>query len=421
MSITKKKWRKRCLLAAVCCLGVSLGSPSGSVDLSSGVLAVTEFTSPAAAGSSSPFLSASPEGKDVLSWLEPAGSNVRALRFASLAGHSWSAPRTVSTSAFFNPHPAVLPSVRFLPNGSLVSYWTHRGELGPESEEVYSARSSDGGIHWSRPVTLHRDSSRTEHSLVSMANAGSEVSIVWLDDRDGSHSGKTALMQRSWKADGSLGPETLLDDDVCGCCPTASANTAQGVLVAYRKHTADNIRDIYYLRHLSSGWSKPHVLHADNWHINGCPTNAADVAADGKDNAAIAWFTAADGEPHVKIAFSTDSGGSFSEPLIVDQGRPVGHVSVALLMDGSALVSWIDRSPPSAQLLVRRIDPKAHERGPVTVVAVGSARDLGYPRIVSVGAGAILAWTERDVVSNVHTAVVSIQQPSMAGYEKRKE
>jgi hypothetical protein len=372
----------------------------------SGGLTVAEITNPAATGSRSPFLSATGNGSIVLSWLEPSGNGQLALRFARRSGNTWSSPKTIAASPFFNRHPAVLPSVRLLPNGSYVSYWTHRAERAPSSEEVYSSLSSDGGDTWSKAVILHRDSSLSEHSLVSMAEFGNEVSIVWLDERNGEKSGKTALMQRSWKPDGTLGPEIMLDDDVCSCCPTTSAPIAGGILIAYRNHTQDNIRDIYLVRQSKSGWSKPYPLHADNWHINGCPTNAADLATDGGQRAAILWYTGAGDQPHVKIAFSSDAGATFAEPIVVDQGHPAGHASVALLPDGSAIASWLERTTSSADLVVRRINAKG-QLGPVTVVATGSTSELGYPRIVDAGTGAIVAWAGRGSGHGVHTAFIA--------------
>ena len=367
---------------------------------------LVEFKNPAGPGSGRPFLSAAPNGSTVLSWLEPVNERDLALRFSIRKGDEWSEPRTVATSHFFNHHAAVLPAVRVLANGSLVSYWTHRGEFGPESEEVYSAISSDGGLHWSKPVILHQDSSRTEHSLVSMTSIGNEASIVWLEERRSATNGSTALMQRSWRSNGTLGPEITLDGDVCDCCPTASGVTAKGIIVAYRDHTPDNIRDISIVRREKNRWTKPRLLHSDNWHINGCPANAADLATNGDQKVVVAWFTAPNDKPHVNMAFSDDAGDTFSEPIAIDNGQPGGRASVALLPDGSAVVSWLERSPAKVQLLVRYVAANRHI-GSVTTVVFGDPSALGYPRITSAGDQAILAWTERGTSSSIHTAFVS--------------
>jgi len=65
---------------------------------------------------------------------------------------------------------------------------------------------------------------------------------------------------------------------------------------------------------------------------------------------AVAWFTSAADTPRVKVAFSQDAGGTFSQPIQVDDGETIGRVDVLLLPDGSALVCWL-----SGMLRVERL------------------------------------------------------------------
>ena len=44
-------------------------------------------------------------------------------------------------------------------------------------------------------------------------------------------------------------------------------------------------------------------MHADGWHMEGCPVNGPSIAADG-DDVVLGWFTAANDEPRVQLARS---------------------------------------------------------------------------------------------------------------------
>ncbi len=72
----------------------------------------------------------------------------------------------------------------------------------------------------------------------------------------------------------------------------------------------------------------------------------------------MAWFTAAKEVPRVKVAFSDDAGATFGSPIQVDEGSPVGRVDVLIMSDGSALVSWLERTSKGGSIKVRRIRPE---------------------------------------------------------------
>ncbi len=220
-----------------------------------------------------------------------------------------------------------------LGDGSLVAYWTENRRSRAsdpakktwDAEDIYFSSSRNGGKTWTTPAVLHRDLSDCEHSFLSVAPlADDQIAAVWLDGRDKTY----ALRHSITKAAGKPGEETALDTDVCSCCPTAMARTGEGLIVAYRDHTGET-RDISYVRFAQGRWNEPQPLRHDGWKINGCPVNGVDLDANGRSVVA-AWFTAANDQPQVKVAFSNDAGASFSAPVRVDEGRPIGRAAVAL-------------------------------------------------------------------------------------------
>jgi hypothetical protein len=189
---------------------------------------------------------------------------------------------------------------------------------------------------------------------------GDSVRAAWLDGRhmtagDSGHGKGAMSMQSVSVARAALGIEQPLDLRTCDCCQVASTVAASGPVVAYRGHTAENIRDISTTRTVAWSWSQPRVVHADHWHIEACPVNGPALAARG-DTVAIAWFTGAQDTARVRVAFSVDGGQRFGAPVRVDGGAPAGRVGISLDENGDALVSWLERVPPEdAEVRVRRV------------------------------------------------------------------
>ncbi|MGI9076070.1 MAG: sialidase family protein [Gemmatimonadaceae bacterium] len=358
---------------------------------------IDSIGSPAAPGSAEPNLAVAPDGKVYMSWLEPAGSG-HALRLAIFDGTGWSPARTIRAGNDFFVNWADFPSIEVLDRGRLAAHWLQRNGPGKYAYGVRISQSADGGTTWSTPVTPHRDSSQTEHGFVAMWPENGNLGAVWLDGRKFNKEGHNAsnemmLVSTTLDASSKLGAEVLLDERTCDCCQNSVALTAEGPIVAYRNRSADEIRDIHVTRRVAGKWSTGVPVHTDNWKIAACPVNGPSVSASGR-RVALAWFTAASDSARVKVAFSEDAGASFGAPIRVDGGIPAGRVDVALLGDGSALVTWIERiGGDTAAVRVRRVrgDGKA---GPALTVAKSSAaRASGFPQMAVTASHIVFAWT----------------------------
>ncbi|MGI8618610.1 MAG: sialidase family protein [Gemmatimonadaceae bacterium] len=370
---------------------------------------VTQLRSPAGPGAGEPFLSTGPDGSLFLSWLEPAADSSHALRFASFDGTEWSAPKTIRSGRDFFVNWADFPSIRVLGDGRLAAHWLQKTGKASYAYGVRVAQSGDGGATWSDPVTPHRDSSDTEHGFVTLWREDSGMGAVWLDGRKYNAEGHSPTNEMTVRATtiaagGELGAEMVLDERACDCCQTAVAMTADGPVVAYRDRSPDEIRDIHVVRRVGGSWTTPVPVHADGWKIAACPVNGPALAASGK-RVALAWFTSANDSAKVKVAFSADAGATFGAPVRIDDGQPAGRVDVALLGDGSALVSWIERTGgDTAAVRVRRVSAAGEPAAPVTIAASSAARASGFPRMVMRGDDAFFAWTEPGTPSVIRLA-----------------
>jgi hypothetical protein len=365
-------------------LGALLALPAFSQTFSA-----TPLANPSGRGSLQPNWSVAPDGAAVFSWIEPSQGGAFALRYAVRHGATWSPATTVAAHRHFFHHPAEMPEVLALPGGHWMAHWVEQPDDGSDAEYVYVSSSTDG-THWTMPLQAHHDHSAVQHGLASMiANSDGGASIFWLEALKGEDA-PVSLKRTIVDASGKEVREETIDGDVCGCCPTAVAKTSKGLLVAFRAHTKEDIRDIAVTRLENGHWSTPKIVSTDNWEINACPTNAAAVAAKG-DHVAVAWFTGANDMPRDLMAFSNDSGSSFTKPVTLSTGHAFGYTSLALDEDGGAIVSWLEQSPEGARVLVRRVTA-AGVAGPIVEVAKGGKMALGYPKLFHNGSDTFIAW-----------------------------
>lgn len=360
---------------------------------------VRETESPAPPGSVAPNLAVGQGGRVYLSWVEKLGDNRAALRFSVREGDSWTAARTIAEGANWFVNWADFPSIVALPDGSLAAHWLVKSGPATFAYDVHISRSFDGGKTWGKSFVPHRDGTQTEHGFVSMFPAGGGLlAAVWLDGRemktggaDHGH-GEMTLRYASIAKDGTIKDEAALDARVCECCQTSAAMTEYGPVVVYRDRSEDEIRDISIQRRVNGRWIGPQTVARDGWKINGCPVNGPAVAAAGR-RVAVAWYTGADDAPQVKFAVSEDGGASFTKPLRIDDGHPVGRVDMVMEGDGAAWVSWLEKTDSGGEVRVRRIDRKGNAGDSITVAPSGTARSNGFPRMVVANDRLIFAWT----------------------------
>jgi hypothetical protein len=381
---------------------------SSATPSSAATVAIDSLPSPAAPGSAEPNLTVSPDGRVYMSWLEPSESG-HALRFAALDGERWSPPGTVRAGRDFFVNWADFPSIEVLDGGRLAVHWLQRNGPGTYAYGVRVSQSADEGKTWSAPVTPHRDSSQTEHGFVALWRETGRLGAVWLDGRRFSKDGhdpsnEMMLVTTSIGPDGTLAREVTLDERTCDCCQNSAALTADGPIVAYRDRSPDEIRDIYVTRRVGGTWTPGAPVHADNWKIDACPVNGPSIAAAGR-RVAVAWFTAANDSPRVKLAFSDDAGATFGTPIRADGGNPAGRVDVALLPDNSALVTWIERTGGDTAAVQSRRILRDGRIGPATTIGSSSAaRASGFPQIAVTASHVFFAWTVPGGTSAIRVA-----------------
>ena len=400
----------------------SVSGPQKGELASAAPLVIQAAQSPTDGDSREPELTATPDGRVILSWVEKIAEKRYALRAAIQDRERWGETRTVAEGENWFVNWADFPSVIALKDGTLAAHWLVKSGQSTYAYDVNLSRSIDGGKSWSKPLVPHTDKTQTEHGFVSLiALSDGRLGAVWLDGRNmkdmketDEHAPAAASMTLRYAAidaNGNLSDETQLDERICECCQTSAAITAQGPIAVYRDRSPVEVRDIYIVRQVNGSWTTPQPVFADNWQINGCPVNGPSIAADGS-RVVIAWFTSVGDSPRVKVAFSQDAGATFAQPIQVDDGENVGRVDTVLLPDGSALVSWLSGNVQGGAIKVRRVQADGAVGPPSIIAQTDISRSSGFPRMARLGDQVHFAWTEFGKPSRVRTAVAEV-----AGYK----
>ena len=375
---------------------------SGGPTLAQVFKSLEEIETPTAPGAEAPSLAIMPDGRVLMSWIETDGPVQAAVRTAILDGSDWSQPITVVQGDDLFINYADFPSVAALPDGTLAINWLRMNGDSYFAYDTFISLSQDSGATWSAGIVPHRDGTERQHGFVSMVPDGfGGIMAMWLDGRnhdtgDGQGGAGDAMQLRATMlaTDGELSEEILLDDRTCTCCQTTAVALDDGtVLLAYRDRTENEIRDISMVRRVDGVWYEPVGISGDGWEISGCPVNGHAIDAHGS-RVALVWFTAANGIPAVRMAFSDDRGASFGQPMGIDLGTPLGGVDVVQLSDGSALFSWVERTAAGEAVLVCRATPTDGCGIPVALTLVRKGRTIGFPRMAASGADVWIAWNE---------------------------
>ncbi len=361
-----------------------------------------------------------PDGTVLVSWMERRERGAR-LRFSQFERNKWLPPRDVVTDARMFVNWADLPSVTPLNSEHWVAHWLSKSAAATYAYDVLVAFSEDNGDTWGDPVRPHRDGTPTEHGFVSIRDHDGLPALLWLDGRktgndrilDDPKATSMTLRAAAIAPDGSLSDEQLVDNIVCDCCQTDVAVSTDGPIAVYRNRTVEEIRDIYVTRFVDGAWEQGVAIRDDGWEIPGCPVNGPSIDANG-DFVAIAWFSAANDTPVVRVALSTNSGRTFKEPVEIATRRTSGHVGIAIIDRHSAAVSWVEKDKHGTNAINLRTVRTGGMLGHVHTVGRSNLLRI-YPQLVRAADKLLLAWT--DEIGDT-TEVVSVIVPIPGFYDR---
>ncbi|MEQ8471265.1 MAG: exo-alpha-sialidase [Marinoscillum sp.] len=355
---------------------------------------IAYIDNPSGGAASLPHLILGGDNLLYFSWLEQFGDSV-SLRYSRYE-KEWSEVEEIASGVHWFVNWADYPMISSSSNGGLLAHFLKKSNEGTYSYDVNLKTKSNG--EWSSPFLLHTDSTPTEHGFVTMLPlSDSTFQVAWLDGRNTggnnhSHGGAMTLRTAVVKTDGTLTEEKELDSKTCDCCQTGGAMTSQGPVFVYRDRSELEIRDISIVRKEAGRWTEPTTVAQDNWNIAGCPVNGPRIDAI-NNTLSVAWFTGAKDQPQVKLAFSTDGGRHFQDPIIIDNNTPLGRVDVVMLDEQSAMISWLGKQMDKSVIKAKKVYITGISEPSLTIAETSDSRGSGFPQMEKYKDSLFFAWT----------------------------
>jgi hypothetical protein len=261
-------------------------------------------------------------------------------------------------------------------------------------DAMYS-RSTDSGRTFEPPRMLNKEE-RGEYDdgelneahcfgTMGVAPDGS-VHVFWIDTRHIKKEGANGSIYGAVSRDDGKTFETervITRDDTCPCCQLHASFAPDGALyLTWRRVYEDGARNSTVAWSKDSGktFSPPVSVSANKWMINGCPLKPT-ITTVGKGGRVYAtWYAGEEDPAGVYFSYSEDGGKTFSKPQPMQSEAKVSdHSQVALGRGGNVYVAWDARVGEDRRVYVRASADYGKTFGPVTELGAGSST---YPAIV---------------------------------------
>ncbi|MFI3189752.1 MAG: sialidase family protein [Methylococcales bacterium] len=268
------------------------------------------------------------------------------------------------------------------------------------STYVRFSRSTDGGKHFSTPVTVNDNLEVIRHRFDSLAvGKNGEIFVAWLDARDTEASKKAGkefkglTLYYSTSTDGGkhFSPNKAIAEHVCECCRIDTTIASDNTPVVVWRHIFDGgIRDHALVKF--KDWQTPDTmqrLSQENWKIDACPHHgpAITVAKSGIYHAV--WFSGAESKQGLFYGYSTDQGKHFSESInFAKEGA--SHPFV-LAVNKQVFVTWQTFDGKTNRALVMKSNDEGKTWSAPNVLAE-TTEMADEPFLVSDGQGVYLSW-----------------------------
>jgi len=355
---------------------------------------------PAGQGSGMPFLTTSPGGSAYLTWTDTISAREHALRFSRWTGGGWTPPETIARGENWFVNWADFGSLSVLADGSMLAHWLTRSGGGAYGYGIRVARREPDRPVWREVHGMSLDEKTDYAGFLTFVPGAPEAVYLSPPGASGGvshgagHDHRKTVRVVSFSATGAPAAEREIDASACSCCQTAIAKTENGLVVAYRDRLPGEIRDISVARFQNGVWSQPETVHRDGWRINACPTDGPAMASRGR-RVAVAWLTRAQDQPRILMAFSADEARSFTAPVRVDSGNPLGRPALVELDRESYAVAWLEKTAgEDVEVRLRRVSFRGERDPPRTVAAAPAGRAAGFPKVAVSGGRVLVAWRD---------------------------
>jgi len=298
------------------------------------------------------------------------------------------------------------PKVAVGRDGEVFVAWTRRG-VKPYTGDIRFARSTNGGLSFSRPRTINDDGLATGHRFESIGvNQRGELFMVWIDKQDlevavdAGDSYDGAALYYTWSTDSgaTFAPNRKLKDQVCECCRIALSFNARGwPVIVWREVLEGSIRDHGVVQFLDRDrFTAIGRVAVDGWKLDGCPHHGPALTRDADGAYHTVWLTGAG--PQGGGAFYARSAGghgdvplTFSEPMRVGTPKTLGHADIEAV-GRQVVIVWKERVQPNATAIFAMTSDDAGRSWAEPHEVTRTTGISDHPLLLADGSNLLVAW-----------------------------
>lgn len=267
------------------------------------------------------------------------GANIYYKR-STLSGLSWGADLRLSSSNPAQYYPSVAVS------GNVVHIvWRDSRHLGSTSNsEIYYKRSTDNGVTWEADTRLTNDTAKSYNP--SLAVSGSVVHVVWYDLRNGV---SEIYYKRSTNAGVNWSADTRLTNNPAFSEEASVAVSGSNVCVVWHDDR-DNNFEIYCKRSTDAGttWGTDTRL-SNNTNISKTPSVAISGSVVN-----VVWNDQRDGNEEIYFRRSTNAGANWGAETRLTNNTAVSQWPSIVMSGNISHIIWKDERDANPEIYYKR-------------------------------------------------------------------
>lgn len=223
---------------------------------------------------------------------------------SSNQGASFSKPQLVATLPNLFANAMRGPQIAAATSGILITANTEYGN-------IYSYHRDNAG-KWSKAVKVNDMDSVSKEALTSLSADGNNAFAVWLDVRSNGGKGQRLFGARSTDGGLTWSKNIMIyaspDKTICECCKPSVLVKGKTVYAMFR-NWLDGNRDLYLIKSpdLGQSFGQASKLGKGSWKLNGCPMDGGGLALRPDGTAETVWrregniYTSSDGKPEILL------------------------------------------------------------------------------------------------------------------------